>query len=211
VPHSVTVNQSAVVEPQSTTKEKHMGYYINLRRSEFSIPETEEVLQVLKDANWKFHDWKNGGGFGGEGEQRKWFSWMPSDYDKTVTSVAEVFTLLGFEVDSHDGVVDLKYYDSKAGQEDLFIALVAPFVEEGSFMEWDGEDGAGWRHEVVDGKLTIAEREHQYGNQVPYTLVAFELGERDESGGYSNSKWLHCDPYSIESPAEQYAAAGGAA
>lgn len=177
-----------------------MGYYITLTNADFAIPETDEVLQVLKDANWKFHDWKNGGMFSGEGTQARWFSWMPENYDELVTSVADVFTMLGFQVDSYEGKVHLTFYDHKTGQQDLFIAIVSPFVEEGSSLEWRGEDGAMWRHEVANGKLMVAEGFVKYDSYKPYVLLDYEYDSATQKGN-----WIECHPYSEIPPSEQYA------
>lgn len=177
-----------------------MGYYVSMRDSNFSIPESDEVLQVLKDANWKYQNYKNGGSFG-RGESTRWFSWMPSDYDQVVTSVAEVFELLGFEVDKTLTHCTLMNYDSKIGQEDLFLALVAPFVEEGSWIEWQGEDGASWRHEVVNGRLHVRDAYIQYGDPKPYLMAVCEyIGDVSQR----EMKFVLCDPYSDKSPAEQW-------
>lgn len=134
-----------------------MGYYIELVNRDFRIPENEEVLQALKEANTKYDDIKSGGMYGPEGKVQKWFSWMDADYDQTVTSVGDVFKMLGFEIgyDRIDNIdyVSLDAYNSKAGQEDLFLHVVAPYVKNGSFIEWLGEDSARWRYLVLDGKL----------------------------------------------------------
>lgn len=132
-----------------------MGYYVTLEESNWIIPESEEVLQVLKDLN-KLDHLKTGGEYYGGKTVRRWFAWMPEKYDETVKSVAEVFNLLGFSTDteSYDGeYVALTNYDNKTGSEDLFIEAVTPFVPEGSFLSWRGEEGERWRHEARNGKL----------------------------------------------------------
>lgn len=177
-----------------------MGYYITLADADFAVPETDEVLTVLKDANWKYHDWKRGGTYSGGRQTSRWFSWMPADYDKTVTSVKEVFELLGFDTDAHDGLVRLMAYDSKIGQEELFLAIVAPFVEDGSFLEWRGEDGSMWRHEVIEGKLNVADVAMTYTNYRPVSIVEYD---KADNGKYAV---IVLDPYAVEAPSEQYAA-----
>lgn len=177
-----------------------MGYYITLADAGFAVPETDEVLTVLKDANWKYHDWKRGGTYSGGVQTSRWFSWMPADYDKTVTSVKDVFELLGFDTDAHDGLVRLMAYDSKIGQEELFLAIVAPFVEEGSFLEWRGEDGSMWRHEVINGRLKVADVAMTYTNYRPITIAEYHFS------GDGKGEWLVLDPYAVQAPSEQYAA-----
>lgn len=178
-----------------------MGYEVNMRDSNFSIPETDEVLRVLKEANWKYENYKHGGSFSSEGKTAKWFSWMPEDYDTLVFSVAEVFELLGFEVDRSFTHCTLLAYNNKIGQEDLFLALVAPFMQEGSWIEWQGEDGAAWRHEVIDGRLHVRDAYVQFGEAKPYVMAVCEyLGEE----GLKQLHWITCDPYSTKTPTEQW-------
>lgn len=178
-----------------------MGYYISITEAGFEIPETEEVLTVLKEANTKFHDWKRGGSWSGGEEKDKWFSWMPSKYDEMVTSVAEVFQMLGFTTENKDGKVLLTDYDSKVGQEELFLALVAPFVEEGSFINWMGEDGNKWRNEVIDGRLHSAEAHTSYGKFHQYELAEVDMKKVNDE---YVTRFILCDPYSDTPPAEQY-------
>lgn len=132
-----------------------MGYCVNLIDADFKIPETTDVLQALKDLNHQPGIEKNGGSYGPNGVRVKWFSWMPPDYDQTVTSVQEVFDLLGFETDTSDpSYVALVGYDNKSGQEELFLETVAPYMCIGSHVTWRGEDGALWKHVVdLQGKL----------------------------------------------------------
>ena len=184
-----------------------MGYYVTITRAEFDIPETDEVLQVLKDASWKFHDWKRGGSYGPNGSEQKWFSWMPYNYDEIAMSVADVFRMLGFDFVSENGKVCIDGYSNKTGQEDLFLAIVAPYVEEGSFIEWVGEDGTTWRMEVIDGRLTVAEGQKAWATPKQWVLISYEI---PNTASVSNSEellghWIHCDPYSIVSPSEQFA------
>jgi hypothetical protein len=49
--------------------------------------------------------------------------------------------------------VRLDSYDNKSGQEELFLAAVAPFVRPGSFVEWVGEDSTMWRDYVGIDRL----------------------------------------------------------
>jgi hypothetical protein len=127
-----------------------MGYYVNLTDSNFGIPETKEVLGTLIEADLLFHNLKTGGSSSGE----KWFSWVSQNYATEIKSVDDFFCgQLGFTTKIEDGKVWLTGYDSKTGQEDLFIALVAPYVEEGSFLAWEGEDGGFWEDVKIGDKL----------------------------------------------------------
>lgn len=141
-----------------------MGYYVELTAAEFEIPENEQVLQVLKDLNHKPGVVKNGGSYAGGKKQKSWFSWLAPDYDQHVTSVYEMFEMLGFDcsLSTDQSTVMLMGYDNKIGQEHLFIEAVAPYVAEGSYLQWRGEDGAEWRYVVEDGGVRAYERANQW-------------------------------------------------
>lgn len=100
----------------------------------------------LKALNHKPDVYKRGGSWAGGKEMSRHFSWMDADYDQKVTSAQEVFEALGFYVECNpDDGLTLTGYDSKSGQEDLFIEEVADLAVPGWVMEWRGEDGEKWR------------------------------------------------------------------
>lgn len=149
-----------------------MGYYVDITDCRFFIPENEIVLNELKGANQKYDHLKTGGSWGNGEQQQKWFSWMPADYDQKVNSVQEVFEMLGFdcEYDSDKGMVEIVGYGDKTGAEDVFLSVVAPYVESGSYIEWRGEDGELWRNEVRNGQLYILGAEINWINAQPVTF-----------------------------------------
>lgn len=144
-----------------------MGYYINLTDSNANIPaeNLDEALTRLKALNHKPGVHKNGGRWPKTGSPLDdWFSWMPADYDQTVESVEDVFKLLGFECESNpDDGLTIYGYDSKIGQEQLFIDEVADLFTDGSYMVWRGEDSEIWRwskeHGVQHGTTIFAPTE----------------------------------------------------
>jgi len=133
-----------------------MGYYVNgegsLTIKNANLPAAYEALMALNDAP---DENKNGGSWGGgtEGRTAAWYSWMPADL-RTLPTVQDVFRELGFEVevDGDTGDVFIGRYDSKMGQEEVFFAAAAPFIEDGDY-EWQGEDGAFWKWSFTDGKM----------------------------------------------------------
>jgi hypothetical protein len=171
-----------------------MGYYVTLTDSNFVIPETPEVLAAIKEMDTKFDAIKRGGSYGPEGKTEKWFSWMPqlSGFE----SVRAVFEALGF--DCYDGTEPdsfyLQSYDSKTGQEDLFLAVVAPFVRDGSYTEWRGEDGALYRYEVRNGRLVQSEARIEWTDPQPYAYAHFDSVGSFGDGSYRMIS-IVVDPY----------------
>lgn len=143
-----------------------MGYYVQTTAVNWLLPIVNEsaALDALKKLNSSENDHlKRGGRYAEGGKTESWFSWMPTDYDKTVTSVAEVLDMLGFETKILPEGTRIVGYDSKTGQEELFLATIAHFVEPGSSIDWRGEDDAVWRYafdgtrmQVLEGRLTYS-------------------------------------------------------
>ena len=131
-----------------------MGYYVNgegtLVIKNENLSAAYEVLMALQDAPAGS---KRGGSFGGNVPSRHWFSWMPEDL-RTLPDTQAVFAELGFEVevDGETGDLVIGCYDNKTGQEEIFFAAAAPFIEDGEY-EWKGEDGAFWKWQFVGGKM----------------------------------------------------------
>ena len=128
-----------------------MGYYVDLVDADFTIPETANVLEALREMPIKYRSLMRGGS-----STEKWFSWMNNEEIEKAESARSIFDALGFDcVDYGNGTFGLTGYNNKTGQEDLFMAVVAPFLEDGSFTQWRGEDGELWRYTVSGGKLTV--------------------------------------------------------
>jgi hypothetical protein len=128
-----------------------MGYYVTLTGSDFTIPadRLDEAYVALCKLN-ESDEGKTGGSWkavdGAPTRTEVWFAWMDSDYPDKLKTTQEILEALGFECDQClDGSLNVYGYDSKTGQEDIFIAALAPFVPDGSYMEWSGEDGSMWR------------------------------------------------------------------
>ena len=58
------------------------------------------------------------------------------------------------ETDDDGNVIDLDFAGDKLSyEEDKMFQKIAPFVEDGSFIEMRGEDGAMWRWYFSDGQV----------------------------------------------------------
>lgn len=151
-----------------------MGYYVDIEECEFFLAKQDfekayKACVALNDRD----DLKSGGGGGftlpnGEkmkwGDPRpegmnyhpmKWFSWMEPDYPETLKTFPEILIQLGFDIsyDEAGNIYGLSY-NSKIGDEALFLEAIAPFVKSGSYINWIGEDHTMWRNEFNGGKMT---------------------------------------------------------
>ena len=178
-----------------------MGYYVDLVEADFSIPESEEVLSALREMPKKYYSVMRGGSSNGD----KWFSWINNEEIEKAENAQSIFEALGFECEtgeySQKGTFSLKGYNSKTGQEDLFLAVVAPFMIEDSYTEWRGEDGELWRYTVKNKKLTVQSARVEWNYPEDFKVQAyFSTGSFDDKTFRTHS--LNIDPYAEDITAE---------
>ena len=155
-----------------------MGYYVRIESVDWEIKETPEALATIREMPKKFHHLKRGGSSSGE----KWFSWMNDTEIETTETVQNVFNQLGFETQKTDDGFQLLGYDSKTGQEDLFLAVMAPYTVSGSSIEWVGEDNALWRHHISEGKMFVDEATITWTRSTPYRYTHYVFDSETMQG-----------------------------
>lgn len=170
-----------------------MGYYVSLDEVDWEIKETPESLKAVREMPTKFHALKRGGSSNGE----KWFSWMDDSEIAEALSVRSVFEALQFETEVTDDGFKILNYNSKTGQEDLFLAVLAPWTKDGSYMNWIGEDNAMWRYSVKDGKMFQEDCEIRWKNPAPYRYAHFV-------SDYSEQGSLRSKTYNVDINSEQH-------
>lgn len=143
-----------------------MGYYVETIESDFRLSREnyDAAFQSLCELNAR-DDLKTGGhypsnlkrpdGSQSRGNPNKWFAWMDWNYDETCHSVAEVLREAGFELEEDErGICELWYPYQKSGQEEFFLGAVAPYVEAGSRIVFEGEDDCRWGY-LFDGSRMV--------------------------------------------------------
>lgn len=127
-----------------------MGYYIT-GEGYITILDEDLAYRALCDLNDR-DDLKLGGGWrlgeNGERIETKHFSWMSPDYPDKCDNSQEILEMLGFEFAPED---DRVYYDSKTGQEHLFLEALAPYAD--FEIYWIGEEHEEWRTRSIAGHL----------------------------------------------------------
>lgn len=148
-----------------------MGYYVRIEEVDWEIKETPEALATIREMPKKYKAIQRGGSSNGE----KWFSWMNDTEIETAETVESVFNQLGFETQKTDDGFEIIGYDSKTGQEDLFLAVMAPFTVQGSTIEWVGEDSSIWRHHINNGRMYVDEATVSWTHSKPYTYYHIDI------------------------------------
>lgn len=136
-----------------------MGYYISITGGTVTIPKENvakayERMCALNDND----SIKRGGQWGGDFDKNsarpeglnyhpaRWFSWMDANYPETCADAKAILDMLGFESLYNEDLV-IFGYDSKAGQEDLFLEAISDLCTPDSHLIWRGEDGEMWKQE----------------------------------------------------------------
>lgn len=149
-----------------------MGYYVETTDCDFTIKKENygEAYRLLCELN--AHDELKTGGCYPPCETRPehsksiarnpnvWFAWMPWNYDEVYDSAIEILKAVGFTVEETDGGISFVSYDTKSGCEEEFLAALAPVVEKGSYIEWEGETyGDLYRYEFDGESMRILRAE----------------------------------------------------
>jgi hypothetical protein len=122
-------------------------------RATFTIPKSKRAsaLKKLKEL-MKRTNLMRGGSSTGE----KWFSWVETEAVLKATHLSEAMEAFRWPVehDADGNITAISFAGEKLGEDEHFFGSIAEFVDDGSFIEMSGEDGALWRWIFADGKVT---------------------------------------------------------
>lgn len=101
---------------------------------------------------------KMGGGEWRDGKvQKTWFSWVTTEEFVEATTLQEAIKAWRWsvEVSEESGdIVDICFDGEKLGDDTILLEAIAPYVEAGSFIDMEGEDGSLWRW-AFDGRGVV--------------------------------------------------------
>ena len=140
-----------------------MGYYVSIEESTFQIPveNLDAAYKAMCELNFTVpNSQKRGGSHPGKDKAPEygphkccWFSWIDWNYNETCTSADEILQQLGFYTYiSENGNLHIDGYDSKTGQEDLFLKAISTLSK--GYIVWKGEEGEIWG-ETYGGEKVI--------------------------------------------------------
>ena len=140
-----------------------MGYYVSIEESTFTIPveNLDAAYKAMCELNYTVpNSQKRGGSYPGKDKEPEygphkccWFSWIDWNYNETCTSADDILQQLGFYTYiSENGNLHIDGYDSKTGQEDLFLKAISTLSK--GYIIWKGEEGEVWG-ETYGGEKVI--------------------------------------------------------
>lgn len=120
-----------------------MGYYVRIEFFDVKIKKSNEeaALDALKVYN------KNPG-FDG------WCKSIEEEEMHLVNALDGLrFLAEEKEIEGEKYIVFVEFQGEKSGDEEAIFTVLAPYIEEGSEIYFDGEDDCEWRYSFKDGKL----------------------------------------------------------
>jgi hypothetical protein len=137
-----------------------MGYHMTMRDSLFEIKKenAEKALNAIKalaDPVLMQDTCGGGGSYKGEKMREVWYSWVNTEEflnAKTLTEAIKAWRWIA-EEDEAGNIWSIWFNGEKLGDDEILFTALAPYMEEGNYIEMTGEDGALWRWEVEDGEL----------------------------------------------------------
>ena len=140
-----------------------MGYNVSIEESTFTIPveNLDAAYKAMCELNYTVpNSQKRGGSHPGKDKAPEygphkccWFSWMDWNYDEKCKNAEEVLHEVGFYTYiSENGNLHIDGYDSKTGQEDLFLKAISTLSK--GYIVWKGEEGEVWG-ETYGGEKVI--------------------------------------------------------
>jgi hypothetical protein len=145
-----------------------MGYYVMTTESNVFIHKRRHTAAYKALCELNQHDeLKTGGSYGGTGptadaprpagmtyHPARWFSWMDANYPEKCKTLEEVLDMVGYSIDKdEDGNITALHYDNKSGCQETFLGALAPYVKDGSYINWQGESGELYRNEFSGGRM----------------------------------------------------------
>jgi hypothetical protein len=126
-----------------------MGYYMNQRASKFRIPKDKIPLALAAVRALLANDAAMGGGsWGPNGKVEKWFAWVDMAGFANADTLEKALTAwrwVGFVDDATGDLISLDFNGEKLGDDATLLEALAPFVDDGSYIEMSGEEGTIWR------------------------------------------------------------------
>lgn len=191
--HNLIITQTIAITIWHNKKASKMGYFVGTEEVNIFLDKKhfEDVYKKMCELN-DYDDLKRGGQFGGnddpvEGDKynrNKWFSWMSYNYPETCPDMKSIFDALGIELtfDDNGNLTNLGYWD-KTGSEDYFLSCLAGYVEDGSFINWKGEESEDYyQYYFKDGKMIVKQAviTFDYESKEPEVYHFGQMSESDK-------------------------------
>jgi hypothetical protein len=124
-----------------------MGYCIELREENFKVT-VAKSLEAFPIVMKSIINERN--------TSTMSFSWVDDEDIEKAKSLTDLMTSFRWEpdIDSEGNIISIDFCGEKLGDDKILFDIIAPFVEDDSYIEMSGEDGSIWRWIFKDGECT---------------------------------------------------------
>ena len=127
-----------------------MGYYIDQVDHNFRIKKEniqkawDSLLNIMKIEKKTIHD-----------SSGYHYSWINTEDVLNAETFKEALSEARFDIktDNNGDVTHIYFNGEKLGDEEIILSSIAPYVENGSYITFQGEEGERWKWKFVDGVL----------------------------------------------------------
>ena len=131
-----------------------MGYCMDQTDSDFTIKKENftKALEALKAAfipeNMNVSDYING-------KEYPHFSWVDTQTVLNAKELEDALREIRYQpvYDDDGNIINVEFTGEKAGAEDVFFVALAPYVENHSYICFEGEDGCRWEWDFDGQKV----------------------------------------------------------
>lgn len=117
-----------------------MGYYMNTTNAQFVILKKnfQNVIDTLKELS-----------------AQKELDWIDNNVIQASSDIVDIFDELRYEVDFNviGDIYCIWFIGEKLGSDEIIFNSIAQYVEDGSYIEYSGEDTDMWRYVFENGKM----------------------------------------------------------
>lgn len=126
-----------------------MGYCMDQRDNKFFIKADKkaDALAAIKKLAETVQENGGGGVLERGGGWKRHYSWVNTKDFVEAETLADALNEWRWEIEeNNDGDVNgIQFVGEKLGDDNFLFDAIAPFVQKGSFIEMQGEDGTMWR------------------------------------------------------------------
>lgn len=107
----------------------------------------------------------------------QWYSWVETKEFVEAETLAKAFDAWRWQVEEEDeDIVYIYFGGEKLGDDEILFKAIAPYVEDGSFIEMSGEDGARWRWIFENGDCIEKDALIDFTASPPRIMIHVEGG-----------------------------------
>ena len=168
-----------------------MGYCMSVIDSQFKIKKEnfEIALESLKSAfvpeNMNCYDYI-------DGKRYPHFSWVNTLSVLKSQYLGKALEEIRYKPEYNDvgDICNVEFTGQKYGSEKVFFAALAPYVEDGSYIAFEGEDGDTWKWQFSNGEVKQVFGTKDCSSQIVEDIKWILFDDRNFDESFKFQTWI---------------------